>query len=54
MILLDTHVLVWMASEPKQLSRRAPEAIRKARQPDIWCVAEEFEFSCKFVGEQIW
>jgi PIN domain nuclease of toxin-antitoxin system len=32
MILLDTHILVWMASEPKQLSRRAREAIREARQ----------------------
>jgi PIN domain nuclease of toxin-antitoxin system len=32
MIFLDTHVLVWMASEPKQLSRRAREAIREARQ----------------------
>lgn len=32
MILLDTHVLVWMASEPKQLSRRAHQAIRQARQ----------------------
>jgi PIN domain nuclease of toxin-antitoxin system len=32
MILLDTHVLVWMASEPKQLSRRARQAIRQARQ----------------------
>src|SRR5207247_11153711 len=32
MILLDTHVLVWMASEPKQLSSRAREAIREARE----------------------
>src|SRR5437870_13874242 len=32
MILLDTHVLVWMASEPKQLSRRARDAIREARE----------------------
>src|SRR5438105_13393343 len=32
MILLDTHVLVWMASEPKHLSRRAREAIREARE----------------------
>src|SRR2546430_5973727 len=32
MMLLDTHVLVWMASEPKQLSRRAREAIREARE----------------------
>jgi PIN domain nuclease of toxin-antitoxin system len=31
-ILLDTHVLVWMASEPKQLSRRARQVIREARQ----------------------
>lgn len=32
MILLDTHVLVWMSSDPKRLSRRAREAIRSARQ----------------------
>jgi len=30
--LLDTHVLLWMASDDKQLSRRAREAIHKARQ----------------------
>ena len=32
MILLDTHVLVWMASDPKRLSRKARAAIREARQ----------------------
>lgn len=32
MILLDTHVLVWMTSDPKRLSVRAREAIRHARQ----------------------
>jgi PIN domain nuclease of toxin-antitoxin system len=32
MILLDTHVLLWMASDDKRLSKRAHEAIRKARQ----------------------
>jgi len=32
MILLDTHVLIWMASEPKRLSRRARHAIREARE----------------------
>ena len=32
MILLDTHVLIWMASDPKRLSRKAREAIREARQ----------------------
>ncbi len=32
MILLDTHVLIWMSSDPKRLSRKAREAIREARQ----------------------
>ena len=32
MILLDTHVLLWMAHEPKRLSAKAREAIRDARQ----------------------
>jgi PIN domain nuclease of toxin-antitoxin system len=31
-ILLDTHVLLWMACEPKRLSAKAREAIRNARQ----------------------
>ncbi len=32
MILLDTHVLLWMASDPDRLSGKAREAIRDARQ----------------------
>lgn len=32
MILLDTHALLWMASDAKRLSKRAREAIRRARQ----------------------
>lgn len=32
MILLDTHVLLWMASDPKRLSSKARQAIRNARQ----------------------
>ena len=32
MILLDTHVLLWMASDPDRLSAKAREAIRNARQ----------------------
>src|ERR1700692_1349103 len=32
MILLDTHVLFWMANDSKRLSKRAREAIRHARQ----------------------
>lgn len=31
MIVLDTHVLIWMASEPSRLSRKARETIRDAR-----------------------
>ncbi len=32
MILLDTHVLIWLVNEPAKLSRRATEAIRAASQ----------------------
>ncbi|HXH65731.1 MAG TPA: type II toxin-antitoxin system VapC family toxin [Candidatus Limnocylindrales bacterium] len=32
MILLDTHVLVWLANEPAKLSRKAAAAIRLASQ----------------------
>ncbi len=31
MILLDTHIVVWLALEPAKLSKRAKEAIRAAR-----------------------
>jgi PIN domain nuclease of toxin-antitoxin system len=31
-ILLDTHVLIWLASEPARLSTKASDAIRKASQ----------------------
>ena len=30
MILLDTHVLIWLAGEPEKLSKKAAEAIRTA------------------------
>jgi PIN domain nuclease of toxin-antitoxin system len=32
MILLDTHVLIWMSSDPKRLSQKARNAIREARE----------------------
>lgn len=32
MILLDTHVLIWLAIEPAKLSRRATEAIRRSSE----------------------
>jgi PIN domain nuclease of toxin-antitoxin system len=31
-ILLDTHALIWLASEPEKLSRKATEAIRNASE----------------------
>src|SRR5215470_12963292 len=31
-ILLDTHVLIWLASQPEKLSKKAREAMRKAGQ----------------------
>jgi len=31
-IILDTHVLLWMASDPKRLSKKAREAIRHERE----------------------
>ena len=39
MILLDTHVLVWMTSDPSRLSAKAREAIRSARQSSGVAVA---------------
>jgi PIN domain nuclease of toxin-antitoxin system len=33
-ILLDTHVLIWMAGESKRLSRAASQAIRAAEKAD--------------------
>lgn len=30
MILLDTHVLIWMGRDPRKLTRRAAQAIRRA------------------------
>ena len=32
MILLDTHVLIWLAGEPAKLSKKADDAIRRASQ----------------------
>jgi len=37
--LLDTHVLLWMASDDKRLSKQAHEAIRKAREDSGIAVA---------------
>lgn len=39
MILLDTHVLVWAAIEPKRLSRAADAALRRAKVSDGLAIA---------------
>lgn len=39
MILLDTHVLIWLTVEPRRLSRSAAAAIRRARPADGLAIA---------------
>ena len=39
MILLDTHVILWAAIEPKRLSRAAESALKRARRNDGLAVA---------------
>lgn len=42
MILLDTHVLLWLSGEPRRLSKTATQAIRRAHKSDglaISCVS---------------
>ena len=40
MILLDTHVLVWLVGEPEKLSKAAASAIRRARNSDGLAIAD--------------
>jgi PIN domain nuclease of toxin-antitoxin system len=40
MILLDTHVVVWLALEPHKLSKRAKDAIRTASMQGGLAIAE--------------
>jgi PIN domain nuclease of toxin-antitoxin system len=51
LILLDTHVLIWMASDPKRLSRRAYQAIREARQTTGIAVASITLWELAWLGE---
>jgi PIN domain nuclease of toxin-antitoxin system len=39
-ILLDTHVLVWVVAQPERLSRPATSAIRRARLSDGLAIAD--------------
>jgi PIN domain nuclease of toxin-antitoxin system len=40
MILLDTHVLVWLVGQPEKLSRAAASAIRRSRSSDGLSIAD--------------
>ena len=40
MILLDTHVLVWLVGQPEKLSKAAASAIRRARSSDGLAIAD--------------
>jgi PIN domain nuclease of toxin-antitoxin system len=40
MILLDTHVLLWMALSPPHLSQPAAKAIQEARRKGALCIAD--------------
>ena len=40
MILLDTHVLVWLVGQPEKLSKAATSAIRRARSSDGLSIAD--------------
>lgn len=40
MILLDTHVLVWLVGQPEKLSKSAASAIRRARNSDGMAIAD--------------
>lgn len=51
MILLDTHVVVWLAFEPERLSKRAREAIRTARGQGGLAVAEITLFELAWLAQ---
>lgn len=40
MILLDTHVLIWMSLDPSHLSKPASAAILHARSTDAVCISD--------------
>ena len=56
LILLDTHVVVWLASDERRLSRTAKSAIDAARQADRGLAISDFtlyELSLLFRKKQI-
>jgi PIN domain nuclease of toxin-antitoxin system len=49
MILLDTHVLVWLVADPNRLSRPAASAIRRARSGDGLAIADIVIYELAFL-----
>ncbi|MGB9028762.1 MAG: type II toxin-antitoxin system VapC family toxin [Acidobacteriaceae bacterium] len=52
MILLDTHIVVWLAFEPDRLSKRAREAIRAARDEGGLAIAGISLLELAWLGEK--
>lgn len=52
MILLDTHVVIWLAFEPDKLSKRAKEAIRAARLQGGLAIAGISLFELAWLAEK--
>jgi PIN domain nuclease of toxin-antitoxin system len=50
-ILLDTHVVVWLAFEPEKLSKRSKQAIRAARREDGLAIAAITLFELGWLAE---
>jgi PIN domain nuclease of toxin-antitoxin system len=52
MILLDTHIVVWLAFAPDRLSKRAREAIRAAREEGGLAIAGISLLELAWLGEK--
>ncbi|MGH9604550.1 MAG: type II toxin-antitoxin system VapC family toxin [Terracidiphilus sp.] len=52
MILLDTHIVIWLAFEPDKLSKRAKEAIRTARLEGGLAIAGITLFELAWLAEK--
>jgi PIN domain nuclease of toxin-antitoxin system len=51
MILLDTHIVIWLAAEPNRLSKPAKEAIRTARIQGGLAIAAVTLFELAWLAE---
>jgi len=51
MILLDTHIAIWLAAEPNRLSKRAKDAIRAAHAQGGLAIAAVTLFELAWLAE---